>query len=477
MNKPGSIFLAVGSLLMSGTISSAHQHQAGDAQHQGNAPDSAREHCNQTEASISAVFAPFSSDVSVRFDENFFYVESTGFPDHPMMIGITAWQQQVPIPQPYSGSNAWRIPRKPIPAANPLSAKSHFFRGAIALAANGVPIFNPIKNDGRTNTFLAGELDEFGGHSGRADDYHYHIAPIHLQEAVGQNLPVAYALDGYPIYGFDEPDGSPAADLDSLNGHHTPTHGYHYHATKSYPYLNGGFYGEVTERDGQVDPQPRARGPRPATRPLRGAHITAYEGLAENRYLLTYRLKRADHLVRYTFHPDRSAEFEFVAPDGSSTIETYDGKSRRNGGGGNQGDRRNGSSRERSPRRAESQTGAREPWLKAHLTEIDHDENGLLSAAELAAEIDRTFTGYDRNEDGNLVSAEYRKGQKVRSPLAGFVVQHATDIDQNSDEIITRAEFESNVMRMFERLDADDDGTITPDEFQTQSGRTKPTRS
>ena len=88
-------------------------------------------------------------------------------PDHHMMVGITAWQQQVPLPQPYSGANAWRIPLRPVPAANPMSAKDNFFRGAIALAANGVPIYNPIKNDGKTDTFLAGELDELGGHCGR----------------------------------------------------------------------------------------------------------------------------------------------------------------------------------------------------------------------------------------------------------------------------------------------------------------------
>ena len=59
---------------------------------------------------------------------------------------------------------AWRIPLKPVEAKTPLSAKDHFFRGAIALAVNGVPIFNPIKNDGKTDVFLAGELDEFLDH-------------------------------------------------------------------------------------------------------------------------------------------------------------------------------------------------------------------------------------------------------------------------------------------------------------------------
>ena len=138
---------------------------------------------------IADSFEPFSKlkQLSYRQDAKYFYVESNSMPDHRMMVGITAWQQQVPLPQPYFGDNAWRIPLEPVVAENPLSAKSHFFRGAIALAANGIPIFNPIKNDGKTDTLIAGELDEFGGHCGRADDYHYHIAPTHLQEIIGKD--------------------------------------------------------------------------------------------------------------------------------------------------------------------------------------------------------------------------------------------------------------------------------------------------
>jgi hypothetical protein len=167
----------------------------------------------------AAAFAPFAPAVKTRWDERWLYVESNGMPDHRLMVGITAWQQQVAIPQHYFGENAFQIPLHPVVAKTPLSAKSHFFRGAIAVAANGVPIFNPIKNDGKTDTFIAGELDEFGGHAGRGDDYHYHIAPLHLAKLVGKDKAIAYALDGYPIYGLTEPDGSPAGQLDSFNGH------------------------------------------------------------------------------------------------------------------------------------------------------------------------------------------------------------------------------------------------------------------
>ena len=287
---------------------------------------------------IANTFEPYAklNALKYRRDDRFFFVESNGMPGHRMMVGITAWQQQVPIPQSYFGDNAWRIPLFPTVAKKPLSAKSHFFRGAIALAANGIPIFNPIKNDGRTDTLLAGELDEFGGHCGRADDYHYHIAPTHLQKVVGEGKPIAYALDGYPIYGFTEPDGAQVQGLDAFKGHETRELGYHYHATTDYPYLNGGFHGEVVERDGQVDPQPRASTVRQALPPLRGAKIVEFAETKPDSYQLTYDVQGKKGTVSYTLSKDGSAQFIFVEPNGKSRTENYP-PNRRGGGGGRGG--------------------------------------------------------------------------------------------------------------------------------------------
>jgi phosphatidylethanolamine-binding protein (PEBP) family uncharacterized protein len=275
---------------------------------------------------MAKAFEPFAKlkAVTYRSDDRFFYVESSGMPDHPMMIGITAWQQQVPLPQKYVGNNAWQIPLHPVAAKEPMSAKSHFFRGAIAIAVNGIPIFNPIKNDGRTDTLLAGELDEYGGHCGRADDYHYHIAPVHLEKQVGHGAVIAYALDGYPIYGYDEADGSKAKGLDWLNGHKDADGHYHYHATKTYPYLNGGFYGEVVEREGQVDPQPWAKGVREALPPLRGAKIVGFTSTKPNSYQLTYDISGRKGYVNYAIAENGAAAFQFIDPTGKRTEETYE---------------------------------------------------------------------------------------------------------------------------------------------------------
>ena len=279
-------------------------------------------------ASVAAAFAPFAPKVKTHWDDSFFYIESDGLPAHNLMVGITAWQQQVPLPQKYSGDNAWRFPLNPVPAAQPQTIKNHFLRGAIAIAANGIPIFNPQNNRGEISNEI-GELDQWGGHCGRADDYHYHAAPLHLQDVAGKGAPIAYALDGYPMFGLTEPDGSAPAKLDSFNGHESAAIGYHYHGSTKYPYVNGGFHGEVVERDGQVDPQPRAQPLREASAPLRGARITGFTA-KDKSCSLKYDISGETRFVNYVVNDNGTVKFDFVDGRGQVRSETY---SQRPGGG------------------------------------------------------------------------------------------------------------------------------------------------
>ena len=280
----------------------------------------------------AAPFEAFAPKVNVRWDEKFLYVESNGLPSHNMMVGITAWQQQVPLPQNYTGDNAWRIPLEPVPAKEVISIKNRFLRGAIAIAVNGIPIFNPQNNRGEVSQEI-GELDEWGGHCGRADDYHYHAAPLHLQKVAGKGQPIAFALDGYPIYGLTEPDGSQPAGLDGFNGHTTQALGYHYHGSTKYPYVNGGFHGEVVERDGQVDPQPRANGVREALQALRGAKITGFESTGPNSYKLSYDVNGEKRAVLYSINADGTFPFEFQDGSEGTTKQVYTLRQRGGGGG------------------------------------------------------------------------------------------------------------------------------------------------
>ncbi len=272
-----------------------------------------------TEAALAG-FAAFAGSVKTFTTGDLWLVESNGLPEHQMMVGITSWQQQVPVAQPYVGANAWQFPVTPEMADEPISAKTGLFRGAIAIAANGVPVFNALNNRG-DDAFLAGELDEFGGHCGRGDDYHYHAAPLHLEDAVGPESPIAYALDGYAIHGSVEPDGSAVAGLDEYNGHSGADGLYHYHGTTTYPYINGGLVGVVEVSD-QVEPQPQTPAFREAGEPLPGATITGFDDLGDGSYVLEYTIDDQVGTVAYTV-TETTVDFQFTSPAGDVISETY----------------------------------------------------------------------------------------------------------------------------------------------------------
>lgn len=263
----------------------------------------------------------FTNQVKTHQDDQYLYIESDGMPAHPMMIGIKSWQQQVPLPQPYTSGNAWKIPLRPVIAEHPVSAKTSLYRGAIALAVNGVPIFNALNNRG-DDAYMVGELDEWGGHAGRADDYHYHTAPLHLEEIVGKGKPIAYALDGFLIYGSSEQDGSPVTGLDEFNGHFAKDGSYHYHGTKTYPYINGGMRGVVTVQGDQIEPQPHTTPIRDFLQPLQGATITDFHLLENNTYSLEYQINGSKYFVNYSI-TGNTYRFEFVDASGRKTVQTY----------------------------------------------------------------------------------------------------------------------------------------------------------
>ena len=290
-------------------------------------------------------FVKFAPEVRTRTDGQWLYIESDGLPhaikDQVMMVGITSWQQQVPLPQPYVGANAWQVPLRPELSDQPVDGRKYLRRGAVAIAVDGIPIFNALNNRG-VDSFSIGELDQFGGHCGRADDYHYHAAPLALQQLVGMDKPIAFGLDGFPVYGLFDPKakaGSPqacplggTAPLDEWNGHFcdTPaanalvpgTRGYHYHSSKTFPYINGGMRGKVKVEEDQVVPQPRANPVRPSLAALRGASITGFKQTGPKAWSLSYSLGGKTHRVDYRIDEQGKYQFSFVSPDGTTTNET-----------------------------------------------------------------------------------------------------------------------------------------------------------
>jgi hypothetical protein len=274
---------------------------------------------------IDTAFAPFKSKIKTRWDATYFYVESIGLPTHPMMKGITNWQQQVPTPKCYTGINAWSIPLNPVVAVTPTPTKTNFFKGAIAIAANGIPIFNALNNRGE-DSYVIGELDQYGGHCGKGDDYHYHVAPLSLDSVNAAILPIAFALDGYAVYAAKEPSGVAMAALDANHGHYLNGI-YHYHGTTDYPYMVGNMVGVVSkDATDQIVPQPTGQPFRPAGNPLNGAAITNCVANANNNgYNLTYTLSNQTYNINYSWTAVGVFTFNFVSPT-ATTTSNYNGQ-------------------------------------------------------------------------------------------------------------------------------------------------------
>lgn len=276
---------------------------------------------------LDSAFDPYRPAVTTASGNTYYTIASNGLPAHNMMVGITNWQQQVPAPQYYTGNNSWSIPLHPVYATTPLSTKSNFMKGAVALAVNGIPIFNALNNRGE-DSYIIGELDNWGGHCGKGDDYHYHAAPLHLSTTSGLK-PIAFALDGFAVYGTTEPDGTTMTTLDTCHGHIYKTSTYHYHGTGNYPYVIGAMRGIVNTDpstaapENQILPQAFSSPFRPATTPLNGAIITSFSLTGTNAYSLQYKIGTNFGYVNYSWNSSNKYFFTFISPSNAISTAEY----------------------------------------------------------------------------------------------------------------------------------------------------------
>lgn len=182
-------------------------------------------HTIKTDYCSGKLFTEQVRDVECRNNQLIF--KSTGLPNksHILMEGIVATNQQFPTTHQYE----FKIKTNPKKSASKFKTDA----GAIGVAVNGVPIFDPStqgkvdkKTGKRPHTLLMGELDKCGGHAGRGDDYHYHIAPVCLIEELGQQAieiekaPIGFAADGFPIHalGWFEDQNIIEQKLDECRG-------------------------------------------------------------------------------------------------------------------------------------------------------------------------------------------------------------------------------------------------------------------
>lgn len=204
--------------------------------------------CEARKAQIEAQTTGVS--VVCNPDNTMTLTSENGLPSHDMMHGIVNWIDRVSVPYRLT----WTVPLEPE------------FRDAItnttgigpnAFAINGVPIFHystapdPSIDPNRTyrDTVKGQELDDCGGHSGQGDDYHYHQAPTCLVETEHLDHPIAYTIDGAPVFYGGAP-ASPERTARSLDGYNAPAdldacnamrHGdtWIYYTTETVPYVVG----------------------------------------------------------------------------------------------------------------------------------------------------------------------------------------------------------------------------------------------
>lgn len=117
---------------------------------------------------------------------------------------------------------------------------------AIGLAINSVIFYN---NQAAPGDDLSREIltfDKGNGHPTSSGQYHYHIEPVYVTSSDAKLVGVL--LDGFPVYGKLEEDGSSPNALDAAHGHkHATSHfssgRYHYHITDDDPYIAGAYRG------------------------------------------------------------------------------------------------------------------------------------------------------------------------------------------------------------------------------------------
>ena len=114
--------------------------------------------------------------------------------------------------------------------------------GACGVAVNGVVFYQGSSSTGSLDDELE-TMDNGNGHvAGGSLQYHYHGTPLYVEDY--QTALLGIMLDGYPIYGEKEEDGTEPTDLDESGD--DPTFG-HTHATSHFP--NGMFHYHIRDWD------------------------------------------------------------------------------------------------------------------------------------------------------------------------------------------------------------------------------------
>lgn len=266
------------------------------------------DHCAAVAASVAD--AGFDDSVTVTCTATHAILTSDTYPDHDMMTGIVGTNEQVPVPAEYPAP----VILEPVFTGAPLTRDA-----ALGVAVNGVPIYDYTgggemseadlaHHQAQHDTLQTGQLDVCGGHAGRGDDYHYHVAPtcmIAQMANAGPDAIIGWAFDGFPIFGDANPDGTTIAEgtLDVCNGQTGSTFGYRYHTSQDAPYIVQCLMGEVPD----FNDLPRVRplsasagsGAQPGRPPAGGVQDLVFTQNADGSRSMDYSFEGQEYYIRY----------------------------------------------------------------------------------------------------------------------------------------------------------------------------------
>lgn len=124
------------------------------------------------------------------------------------------------------------LPTTPVPA----SSTTGITGDNVGVALDGVVLAPPAPVRDILSAYTIAAFDDCGGHVNPIEGYHYHASLSCAQQdfdSDGHSGLMAYAMDGYGIYGITDSAGNESTDLDECRGHITDTLGYHYHAASA----------------------------------------------------------------------------------------------------------------------------------------------------------------------------------------------------------------------------------------------------
>ena len=87
-----------------------------------------------------------------------------------------------------------------------------------------------------------------------------------------------------------------------------------------------------------------------------------------------------------------------------------------------------------------------------------------------AKRLAEAFAKLDTNKDGQLSKAEFNAGSPVPQRPLAEPAKVLSELDSNKDQKVSLAEFSSTTLANFDRVDANHDGMVTPEEAQKARG-------